>query len=69
MYLSANICVVDDDPRLPKTKVVGKIPAIGISVTEEKVLDALSLVTSIPLPESDEAKPMPLKVTVYSLLW
>lgn len=24
MYLSADLCVVDDDPRLPKTKIAGK---------------------------------------------
>lgn len=53
------LCVVDDDPRLPKTRVQAKIPSIGISMTEQKVLDALSLGMSIPLPEGDTA-PMPL---------
>lgn len=47
------LCVVDDDPRLPKTRVQAKIPSIGISMTEQKVLDALSLGLSIPLPEGD----------------
>lgn len=51
--MKAALCVVDDDPRLPKTRLFAKIPSIGISVTEQKVLDALSLATSIPLPEGD----------------
>lgn len=38
---------------------LAKIPNVGVSVTEEKVLDALALVTSIPLPESDTST-MPL---------
>lgn len=57
--MKAALCVVDDDPRLPKTRLHAKIPSIGVSVTEQKVLDALSLATSIPLPESDTA-PMAL---------
>lgn len=59
LQVKAALCVVDDDPRLPKTRLYAKIPSIGVSVTEQKVLDALSLATSIPLPESDTA-PMPL---------
>lgn len=59
LQVKAALCVVDDDPRLPKTRLFAKIPSIGVSVTEQKVLDALSLVTSIPLPESDTA-PMAL---------
>lgn len=34
---------------------IAKIPSIGVSVTEQKVLDALSLGVSIPLPASDTA--------------
>lgn len=59
LQVKAALCVVDDDPRLPKTRLHAKIPSIGVSVTEQKVLDALSLATSIPLPESDTA-PMAL---------
>lgn len=39
---------------------LAKIPTIGISVAEDTVLDALALITSIPLPEKDEVTPMPL---------
>lgn len=59
LEVNAATCVVDDDPRLPKTRIQTKIPSIGISMTEQRVLDALSLVMSIPLPEGDNA-PMPL---------
>lgn len=60
MHLSADLCVVDDDPRLPKTRISVKIPSIGIEVAEDKILDALALVTSIPLPENDDTAPMQL---------
>lgn len=60
MHLSADLCVVDDDPRLPKTRISAKIPSIGISVAEDKILDAIALVTSIPLPENDDTTPMQL---------
>lgn len=59
LQVKAELCVVDDDPRLPKTRIQAKIPSIGVSMTEQRVLDALSLATSIPLPEGDIA-PMPL---------
>lgn len=59
LQVKAALCVVDDDPRLPKTRIHAKISSIGVSVTEQKVLDALSLATSIPLPEGDTA-PMAL---------
>lgn len=52
--ISAHICVIDDDPRLPKMRVFGEIPSIHLCVTEERILQAIELVTSIPLPESDE---------------
>lgn len=53
LEVKAQLCVVDDDPRLPKTRIQAKIPSVCISMTEQRVLDALSLATSIPLPESD----------------
>lgn len=52
--ISAHICVIDDDPRLPKMRVFGEIPSIHLCVTEQRILQAIELVTSIPLPESDE---------------
>lgn len=67
LQVKAALCVVDDDPRLPKTRLYAKIPSIGVSVTEQKVLDALSLATSIPLPESDTA-PMALNKVISHIL-
>lgn len=65
LQVKAALCVVDDDPRLPKTRIHAKISNIGVSVTEQKVLDALSLATSIPLPEGDTA---PMMLNRESLL-
>ncbi|XP_053672745.1 intermembrane lipid transfer protein Vps13 [Anopheles nili] len=52
--VSAHLCVIDDDPRLPKCKIFGVLPSVNICVTEQRVLEVLSIVSSIPLPESNE---------------
>ena len=60
MKLSASLSVITDDPRLPKCKVACELPSINISVTEDRVMDVLSIITTLPMPESEEvvAKPM-----------
>uniref|UniRef100_A0A182TV09 Vacuolar protein sorting-associated protein 13 n=1 Tax=Anopheles melas TaxID=34690 RepID=A0A182TV09_9DIPT len=59
--ISAHLCVIDDDPRLPKCKIFGVLPSVNVCVTEQRVLEVLSIVSSIPLPESDEQlQPAPI---------
>ena len=60
MKLSAALSVITDDPRLPKCKIGCELPSINISVTEDRVLDVLSIITTLPMPESEEiiAKPL-----------
>lgn len=61
MKLSASLSVIADDPRLPKCKIACELPSISISVTEDRVLDVLSILSTLPLPESEEevvVKPM-----------
>lgn len=60
IYAEAEQCVFDDDPRLPKTKLSVKIPKIDLTVADTKVLDALDLALSIPLPVDDSLEPKPL---------
>lgn len=61
MKFSAHVSVITDDPRLPKCKVSGELPSISICVTEDRVLDVLSILTTLPLPESDvEVEPKPM---------
>lgn len=45
---------------------LAKFPHIRLSVTEDNVLDALALITSIPFPENEETKPMALNKVFYS---
>lgn len=61
MKFSAALSVITDDPRLPKCKLSCELPSISISVTEDRVLDVLSIITTLPMPESEEpvaAKPL-----------
>lgn len=60
LYAEAEQCVFDDDPRLPKTKLSVKIPKVVLTVADTKVLDALDLALSIPLPVDDTIEPKPL---------
>ncbi|KAG5677846.1 hypothetical protein PVAND_007566 [Polypedilum vanderplanki] len=54
MKLSAHLSVITDDWRLPKCKIACELPSISISVTEDRVLDVLSIIATLPLPESNE---------------
>lgn len=60
MKLSASQSVITDDPRLPKFKIECELPSINISVTEDRVLDILSILTTLPMPESEEVVVKPL---------
>lgn len=54
VIIDAEVCVVDDDPRLPKTKVGILLPSIKLNLAEDRVFEALTVGLSIPLPEKDE---------------
>jgi vacuolar protein sorting-associated protein 13A/C len=70
LKLSAHLCVIEDDPRLPKCKITGEIPKIHINVTESRILDAFSIVTSLPLPENEELPSKMLsKVRLMRIGW
>lgn len=66
MKLSASISVITDDPRLPKNKITCELPSINISVTEERVLDVVSILATLPMPESEEivVKPMTKEMNI-----
>ncbi|XP_055686925.1 intermembrane lipid transfer protein Vps13 isoform X2 [Lutzomyia longipalpis] len=57
LTLSAHSCVIDDDPRLPKIKISGELPYFGVSMSQQKFLDMVDLLMSIPLPEEEETVP------------
>lgn len=54
LHVTFDMCVVDDDPQLPKMRICIKVPRIGISIADDRTLCALALVLSIPLPESSD---------------
>ncbi|TMW44481.1 hypothetical protein DOY81_010441, partial [Sarcophaga bullata] len=53
VLIDAEVCVVDDDPRLPKTKVNILLPSIKLNLSEDRVLEALRVAMSIPLPKKE----------------
>ncbi|XP_058986884.1 intermembrane lipid transfer protein Vps13 [Musca domestica] len=54
VIVDCEICVVDDDPRLPKTKIGILLPSIKLNLSEDRVFEALTVGLSIPLPEKDQ---------------
>ncbi|XP_055701182.1 intermembrane lipid transfer protein Vps13 isoform X2 [Phlebotomus papatasi] len=57
LTLSAHACVIDDDPRLPKIKISGELPYFGVSMSQQRFLDMVDLLLSIPLPQEEETTP------------
>ncbi|TDG48268.1 hypothetical protein AWZ03_005223 [Drosophila navojoa] len=53
LKVEAALCVFDNDPRLPKIKIDIVMPAVQLSITEDRMLEAIDLVTNLPLPQSD----------------
>lgn len=57
-------CLVMDDPLLPKLRLLGRLPSVTVNITDVRLLQALSIAQSIPLPE--EEKPAELHRTSLS---
>ncbi|XP_076225482.1 vacuolar protein sorting 13C isoform X3 [Nomia melanderi] len=47
-------CLVTDDPLLPKLRLIGQLPSLVINITDNRLLQVLSIAQSIPLPKEEE---------------
>ncbi|XP_017891074.1 vacuolar protein sorting-associated protein 13 isoform X2 [Ceratina calcarata] len=47
-------CLITDDPLLPKLRLIGQLPSVVIDITDARLLQALSIAQSIPLPKEEE---------------
>ncbi|KRT85331.1 hypothetical protein AMK59_1583, partial [Oryctes borbonicus] len=54
LYLTLHKCIVDDDPRLPQTKVSGVLPAITVKLSDLQLILLFSLVNSIPFDKKED---------------
>jgi len=54
LKVTAALCVIDNDPRLPKVKIDIDLPAILVNVSEDRVFLAIRVALSIPLPEQQQ---------------
>ncbi|KAH8275295.1 hypothetical protein KR026_004712 [Drosophila bipectinata] len=57
LKLTAALCVMDNDPRMPKVKVDIEVPSIMFNISEDRVILALRVALSIPLPNQDAPPP------------
>ncbi|KAM8714231.1 hypothetical protein ACLKA7_014379 [Drosophila subpalustris] len=60
LEVTAALCVVDDDPRLPKIKVDIVLPSVLLNISEDRVFEAIGVVTSIPLPKNEQPVVQPI---------
>lgn len=56
LKLTAALCVMDNDPRMPKVKVDIEVPSIMFNISEDRVILALRVALSIPLPDQDQPR-------------
>lgn len=54
LVLQIHKCLITDDPRLPKIKIVGELQKIAISVAEDRLLTLFEILMSMPLPKNTE---------------
>lgn len=59
IIVNAEVCVVDNDPRLPKTRVNILLPVINLNLAEDRVIEAINIGLSIPQPPPKKAAPPP----------
>ncbi|KAH8237095.1 hypothetical protein KR038_004232 [Drosophila bunnanda] len=58
LQVTAALCVVDNDPRLPKIKVDIDLPSILVNVSDDRVILAIKVAMSIPLPDQQQPQPL-----------
>ncbi|XP_034830205.1 intermembrane lipid transfer protein Vps13 isoform X2 [Maniola hyperantus] len=71
LLIQIDKCLITDDPRLPKIKIMGELQKIAVSVSEDRLLTLCEILVSMPLPHSEEAtqlKPSDSKASSLSLL-
>ncbi|XP_045765599.1 vacuolar protein sorting-associated protein 13 isoform X2 [Maniola jurtina] len=71
LVIQIHKCLITDDPRLPKIKIMGELQKIAVSVSEDRLLTLCEILVSMPLPQSQEAtqlKPSDSKASSLSLL-
>ncbi|KAK0157380.1 hypothetical protein PV328_011128 [Microctonus aethiopoides] len=47
-------CLINDDPLLPKMRLIGELPSLTLNIPDVRLLEAWSIVQSIPLPKGDD---------------
>ncbi|KAL7290198.1 hypothetical protein TKK_0015907 [Trichogramma kaykai] len=57
-------CLITDDPLLPKTRLIGKLPSVALNITEKRLLEGLAIAQSIPMPEEEVPTELPPRVSI-----
>lgn len=60
LQITAALCVFDNDPRMPKVKIDIELPAVQLNFTEDRMLEAIDVATSIPMPQNKTIKAAPI---------
>ncbi|XP_044002668.1 vacuolar protein sorting-associated protein 13 isoform X3 [Aphidius gifuensis] len=47
-------CLITDDPLLPKLRLIGELSSLALNIEDARLLEALTIVQSIPFPEDEE---------------
>jgi len=62
-------CILLDDPRFPKLKLIGNVPLLKLDIPELRLLRLMKMLMNMPLPQpSEDDNPTPV-VDVNRILW
>ena len=64
-------CLVTDDVRLAKLKVAASLPLLDIDISENRLIELVQLLVTLPLPKGDENIPSTVVIgdTTDSVSW
>ncbi|XP_041917347.1 vacuolar protein sorting-associated protein 13C isoform X2 [Alosa sapidissima] len=65
--LQLSKCMVDQDTRMPRFKLLGELPLLHVKVSEQKIKGMFNLLRSIPLPSTTDTLASPKKVLATPL--
>ncbi|XP_062405510.1 intermembrane lipid transfer protein VPS13C isoform X2 [Sardina pilchardus] len=65
--LQLSKCMVDQDSRMPRFKLLGELPLLHVKVSEQKIKGMFNLLRSIPLPSTADTPVSPKKVLATPL--
>ena len=60
--------LVQDDPRFERLKISAKLPLLDVAITENRLLELITLLVTLPYPQSEPVLDMDIKTKVAEIV-